>query len=243
MHDHNLLTHATDVLSADFNHTRVLVADPDSDTRDLYDQAFSLAKCDVIRAADGREALVRALAAPPAIVVTELRLPIIDGFALCEILRRDALTAGIPIVVVTGESREQEIDRARRLGADVVLAKPQPPDVMLREMQQLLGRSRELRGRSASIRARAHAQLERSTALLGRPKRALSKAHLRFTTTMPPVAPPVLLCPSCDQPLRYVESHVGGVSEVHAEQWDEYECAACGMFQYRQRTRKLRRVG
>lgn len=43
-------------------------------------------------------------------------------------------------------------------------------------------------------------------------------------------------------PLQYERSHIGGVSHVHAEQWDDYECAACGTFQYRQRTRKLRRV-
>jgi hypothetical protein len=40
----------------------------------------------------------------------------------------------------------------------------------------------------------------------------------------------------------YEHSHVGGVSQRHPEQWDYYRCSACGRFQYRQRTRKLRRV-
>ncbi len=71
----------------------------------------------------------------------------------------------------------------------------------------------------------------------------LSRAYDRHDTTEPPVAPPALVCPSCDQPLRYVKSHIGGVSVRHQEQWDYFECeGGCGTFQYRQRTRKLRRV-
>jgi hypothetical protein len=43
--------------------------------------------------------------------------------------------------------------------------------------------------------------------------------------------------------LTYERSHIGGVSERNSEQWDYYECpSGCGTFQYRQRTRKLRRV-
>jgi hypothetical protein len=71
----------------------------------------------------------------------------------------------------------------------------------------------------------------------------LSRTHHRHDTTAPPLTPPVLVCPSCDQPLMYQRSHVGGVSARHQEQWDYYECVAgCGSFQYRQRTRRLRRV-
>ena len=52
-----------------------------------------------------------------------------------------------------------------------------------------------------------------------------------------------LVCPNCDRPLQYVRSHVGGVSARLSEQWDYYTChGACGTFQYRQRTRRLRRV-
>jgi hypothetical protein len=67
--------------------------------------------------------------------------------------------------------------------------------------------------------------------------------HERHDTTAPPVTPPALICPQCDQLLAYQRSHIGGVSARHADQWDYYECpAGCGVFQYRERTRKLRRV-
>jgi len=54
--------------------------------------------------------------------------------------------------------------------------------------------------------------------------------------------PPELTCPSCDRALYFDSSYVGGVSNRHAEQWDYFTCSTCGTFQYRQRTRKLRRV-
>jgi hypothetical protein len=71
----------------------------------------------------------------------------------------------------------------------------------------------------------------------------LKKAHHRGDTIAPPIPPPTLLCPSCDRPLTYRRSHVGGVSSRHSEQWDYYDCVSrCGTFQYRARTRKLRKV-
>jgi len=61
------------------------------------------------------------------------------------------------------------------------------------------------------------------------------------STTLPKV-PPALMCPSCDVSLIYAHSHVGGVGDRQREQWDYYLCPTCGTFQYRQRTRKLRRI-
>jgi hypothetical protein len=61
-------------------------------------------------------------------------------------------------------------------------------------------------------------------------------------TTEPPTPPPLLYCPSCDRSLRYRCSYLSGTVR-HPEQWDDYICESCGTFQYRQRTRRLRRVG
>jgi len=112
---------------------RVLVADADEDARALCRQLLHENGYDVIEAPDGRDALERALVRQPAIVVSELRLPHIDGFALCEILRRDHITASGPIVVVTEETRRSGIDRIRAAGADVVLVKRTSAEVLLRE--------------------------------------------------------------------------------------------------------------
>ena len=215
---------------------RVLIADSDDDTRSRCRELLKLAGCDVVDAADGRDALVKALSHRPTVVITETRLPIFDGYALCEVLRRDSITRGVPIVVVTAETRPTELDRARDAGADVVLTKPVPLDALLEEIQRLL--HPEKRNESTTAK-------RSSARLSNEPRRkSLTKAHPRFETDAPPATPPTLFCPSCDRPLIYERSHVGGVSSRHPEQWDDYSCpASCGTFVYRQRTRKLRPAG
>jgi len=224
-----------------------LLADRDDDTRQMYGGFLRALSVDLDEASDGREALAKALARPYDVVVTDTRLPGINGYELCQLLRRDVATKATPIIVVTAEAFATNIERARRAGADKVLVKPCLPDQLLMEMRRLVGRSRELRQQSQQIRARLATQLSASQALhsprdaTGR--RALSRLFSREVTTTPPALPPTLVCPMCDQPLQYRTSHVGGVSERHREQWDYFECPnGCGDFQYRQRTRKLRKV-
>ena len=209
---------------------RVLVVDNDADNRELYRDSFTLAGWIVTEAGDGREALVQALKDKPSIVLMELRLPLIDGVALCEILRRDHATAEVPILVVTSESRAAELARAQRAGADAVLIKPATPDVIVREMRRLLtaaGAGTALQTKELSAPGR---------------RKALVKAHQRLSTTAPDEAPASLTCPLCSQLLHYQETYIGGVSARHPERWDYFECARCGRFQYRYRTRKLRQL-
>jgi CheY-like chemotaxis protein len=78
---------------------------------------------DIVEASDGRDALTKALVRPPSLVITEIALPLIDGAALCDILRADRMTKDVPILVVTSDCREAEWERLRRVGADLVLHK------------------------------------------------------------------------------------------------------------------------
>jgi len=230
------------VPAATANPNRILVADAEADARVLYRHTFS--DCDVVEAADGRDALVKALVRQPSLVITELRLPLVDGVAFCEILRRDRTTADVPILVVTAEARPSEVQRARRAGADVVLAKPTPLQTLAVEARRLLLQSHDLRGRSAEAQVRAASRVQKSSELLARSEQQrraiLSRSYHRFATTTPPTAPPALNCYSCGRPLKYEQSHIGGVSERHLEQWDYVSCSNCGVFEYRHRTRKLR---
>jgi CheY-like chemotaxis protein len=225
-----------------------LLVDRDPDTRRMYAQYLQLSACDVDEAEDGREALAKAIARHPDVVVTETRLPGINGFDLCQLLRRDPSTTKISIVFVTGDAFEADLRRAERSGADAVLIKPCLPDKLIAEIRRVLRQSAELRMRGTTTRAKFAEQAERSQVLIGRAhgnmrRVMLSRAHKRADTTEPPTVPPALICPECDLPLKYLHSHVGGVSARHPEQWDYFECTAgCGTFQYRERTRKLRKV-
>jgi CheY-like chemotaxis protein/uncharacterized protein YbaR (Trm112 family) len=204
----------------------VLLVDRDDDTREMYAEYLTGAGIKVQQAADGRDALARVTALPPDLIVTETRLPGLDGYELCALLRSDAKTRAIPIVVVTGDGYQADVSHAHEAGADLVLIKPCLPEVLLEEMRQLTKSS----GRRAAV--------PRSK------KPAMSRAGKRDDTQAPPATPPVLACPVCHQFLVYQRSHVGDAdTRLAAEQFDYYDCpAGCGVFQYRQRTQALRRV-
>ena len=225
----------------------ILVVDSDDNWRKLYRESFTEGGEQVIEASDGRDALVKALIKPPSLVITELRLPFIGGIALCGILRHDRSTSSVPIAVVTSATAPAELERARLAGADAVISKPTSSAAIRVEARRVTTQARNTSTRAGAMREKAAIEMNRAAGLLAkadallRPLK-LSKAHQRFETTTPPMAPPSLVCPVCDQPLTYDHSHVGGVSALNAEQWDYYSCDRCGEFQYRQCTRKLRRM-
>ena len=206
----------------------VLIIDADTDTRALYRCAFEPQGYEIVEAADGRDALAKALARPPAVVVMELRLAYIDGYALCEILRRDRTTKSVPVLVVAADTDLAHQQRARRAGANVVLVKPASIDAVVSELHRLLNSEQP-----------APVLVSEQLVL---PHRSLSKSFARSTAVAEELPGLALHCPSCDELLRYERSHIGGVNAQNAERWDDYSCGSCGMFQYRHRTRKLRRA-
>jgi CheY-like chemotaxis protein len=225
---------------------RILVVDADDDTRALYREAFQLSACHVVEASDGRDAVTKALVNLPCLVVTAIRLPLLDGYALCEILRRNRATTGIPILVVTAEVGSAQLDRARKAGADVVLAKPTTPEHILSETRRLLADMKAIHAGTVATKDGAAERPATSASAFThagqRQRTVLVESHSRFPTTPRSGSPPSLICPSCDRPLTYRRSHFGGVTDRRQEQWDYYTCPACGAFQYRQRTRTLRCV-
>jgi two-component system, chemotaxis family, response regulator PixH len=226
-----------------------LLADRDADTRLMYAEYLRQLTYEIDEAEDGREALAKAISRHPTVIVTETRLPGMSGYELCRLLRNDPVTILIPIIVVTGDAFPSDVTCAEAAGADAVLVKPCLPERLAAEMRRVRSQSSELRARGRAARENFAAQVTRSDELIARSQAngrrvMLSRAHPRRDTTGPPTPPPALVCPACLQPLRYVKSHIGGVSERYREQWDYFECArGCGTFQYRPRTRKVRRVG
>jgi two-component system, OmpR family, phosphate regulon response regulator PhoB len=211
--------------SSIFSPRRVLVVDGDVDTREMYGEFFANQCWRVTQARDGRDALVLALKERPSIVVTELWLPIIDGLALCRLLRRDRLTRAIPILVVTSETRADYLRQAAQVGANAVLIKPSTPNTVSAEIDRLTS-----------------ATTVHGFTLPSATRRSVSKAHLRFETSMPNDPAPELCCPICTAQLRYEKTFIGGVSRRFPERWDRLTCPSCGEFSYRHRTGKLRHI-
>jgi len=116
----------------------ILVVDDDEDIRSIYAESLELNGFQVQHACDGQQALAAALAEPPSAVVMDLDMPVMDGLTATHRLKRDARTMRVPIIVVTGSTRPEELQRARLAGCDALLAKPCPPDVIILAIEHIL---------------------------------------------------------------------------------------------------------
>jgi CheY-like chemotaxis protein len=90
-------------------------------------------------ATDGDEALVKAKALKPALVLLDILMPRQDGFATCRSLKKDAATAGIPIVMVTVKSAESDRFWAQQQGCDEYVTKPFTPQQLTDVIRRLVG--------------------------------------------------------------------------------------------------------
>ena len=88
-------------------------------------------------AADGEEALARAIRARPEIVFLDIDMPRLDGIEACRRLRSDPATADATIVMLTGDSNGHAKSSAHDAGADLFLTKPFSPLHLLRLVDRL----------------------------------------------------------------------------------------------------------
>lgn len=123
----------------------VLLAEDDHDSREMYVFALELAGFRTCQAASGEEALARAAELAPDVIVTDLNLPGVDGYELCERLKADPSTAHTQLLALTGSSLDEDVTRARAAGCTRVLIKPFPPDHLGREISEVLAASESRR--------------------------------------------------------------------------------------------------
>jgi CheY-like chemotaxis protein len=103
---------------------KVLVVEDDVEAREALRVLLELEGCDAVTAANGREALARLRRAgePPRLVILDLRMPVMDGWALRAAMLEDATLAEIPVIVLSGEA--DAATEAKALQAAAYLEKP-----------------------------------------------------------------------------------------------------------------------
>lgn len=116
----------------------VLVADDNADIRDLLATRLQTRGFDVTAAADGQEALEKALAEDPDIALLDWVMPIIQGHELCVKLKTDPRTAQLPVVMLTARGEEEDRLLGLDLGADAYLVKPFDIDELVGTLKRLL---------------------------------------------------------------------------------------------------------
>jgi excisionase family DNA binding protein len=101
---------------------RVLVADDEASIRDLLAKTLALAEYEVDLVPDGRSAIERLRIMPYDLLITDLKMPGVDGLAVIREARR--LRADIPVIIITGFSTEASAIEAVNLGVSGYLTKP-----------------------------------------------------------------------------------------------------------------------
>jgi adenylate cyclase len=117
---------------------KVLIVDDDWLNRDLLKAYLTASGCEVATAADGKEALEKALDSPPDLTLADVQMPNMDGLELCRLLKSTRATRFVPVVIVTALDSEEEKLKAIEAGADDFVSKPYNAVVLLTRVRSLL---------------------------------------------------------------------------------------------------------
>ncbi len=119
---------------------KVLVVDDEPDAVELVSFNLKAAGYEVVTADDGNEAIKRARQHAPDLVLLDVMLPEVDGLEVCKLLRRDPVTSGVPIIMLTAKAAEIDRVLGLELGADDYMTKPFSPRELILRVKNLLKR-------------------------------------------------------------------------------------------------------
>ncbi len=117
----------------------VLIVDDNRDNLYLLESLLTGHGFDVISAENGEEALVKARLNPPHLIVSDILMPVMDGYALCRACKLDDTLKQIPFVFYTATYTDEKDEKfSLALGADRFIIKPEVPDVLINVLSELL---------------------------------------------------------------------------------------------------------
>jgi len=131
---------------------KILVVDDEPDALEILGFKLKEAGYVPLFAKDGARAIAAARDERPALIVLDLMLPEVDGLEVCKILRRDPITSGIPILMLTARAAEMDRVLGLELGADDYVTKPFSPRELVLRIKKLLGRAKAAEEPVAELR-------------------------------------------------------------------------------------------
>jgi CheY-like chemotaxis protein len=116
----------------------VLVADDEAMLRQLVRATLRDRPLRILEAATGAEALTLARSERPDLLLLDVGLPELDGYAVCRALKADPATAGIKVVMLTARAQRQDLERGAAVGVDAYITKPFSPRRLLSDLDGFL---------------------------------------------------------------------------------------------------------
>jgi len=129
---------------------KILVIEDEKDVRDNIAEILQLSDYQVLKAADGRTGIQLALDERPDVIVCDIAMPGLDGYAVLHALHQHADMEHVPFIFLTASPEKEQLRRAMTAGADDYLTKPFEGIELLRSVESCLKKQR--------LRQAAHSQ-------------------------------------------------------------------------------------
>lgn len=126
------------------NGNTILVVDDNEQNLYLLEVLLKSQKFNVVTAKDGKDALAKARQNIPHLIISDILMPVMDGFSLCRRWKRDDLLKKVPFIFYTATyTEEKDKEYALSIGADKFMIKPMEPDLFLEQIHAVLEASLE----------------------------------------------------------------------------------------------------
>jgi two-component system alkaline phosphatase synthesis response regulator PhoP len=121
----------------------ILIVDDEEYIVTSLEYVMKSAGFDVVVAYDGDEAIAKVTATVPDLLITDIMMPKLNGFDLCEKIRANPLWTSIRIIILTAKGRDSEREKGLSLGADDYMTKPFSTRELLKRVKELLGENED----------------------------------------------------------------------------------------------------
>ena len=119
---------------------KILVVDDNEKNVELLEAILQAASFEVLKAYDGKQAIEMVGKERPNLLLLDIMMPQLDGFQVCEILKKDPQNAGLPVIMVTAKDKESDIVQSLERGADDYVVKPIDKKELLNKIDDLLAK-------------------------------------------------------------------------------------------------------
>lgn len=119
----------------------ILIVEDEADILDNLSEILSLSGFDILLATNGKEGIEKASEYLPDLIISDITMPIVDGWGLLHVLRNNPKTQSLPIIFLTAKTERTDMRNAMQSGADDYLTKPVSGVELIKAVEQRLKRA------------------------------------------------------------------------------------------------------